>query len=96
MLGAEERIEALELELFGQVRAQVAAPARSLPTARALGALDILVALAEVAHERGYVRPESTTATPRDRGGPAPGARGGGRPAVRAERVRSTPPTARS
>ena len=59
VLGAEERIDRLEFELFGQVRAAVAAAAGSLlRTARAVGGLDVLASLAAVAHERGYVRPE--------------------------------------
>ncbi|MGH7398537.1 MAG: DNA mismatch repair protein MutS, partial [Candidatus Rokuibacteriota bacterium] len=59
VLGAEERIGRLEFELFGQVRAEVAREAaRLLRTARAVGSLDALASLAEVAHERGYVRPE--------------------------------------
>jgi DNA mismatch repair protein MutS len=58
VLGAEERISRLELELFGEVRAAVAAEARGLlATARALGTLDALAGLADVAHQRGYVRP---------------------------------------
>jgi len=58
VLGAEERIARLEFELFGQVRAQVAAQAGPLlRTARAVGTVDALAALAEVGHERGYVRP---------------------------------------
>ena len=58
VLGAEERIGRLEFELFGQVRAAVAAQAAPLlRTARAVGSLDALAALAEVAHQRGYVRP---------------------------------------
>jgi len=59
VLGAEERIGRLEFELFGQVRAEVAAQAGPLlRTARAVGSLDALASLAEVAHQRGYVRPE--------------------------------------
>ena len=59
VLGAEERIGRLEFELFGQVRAQVAAQAAPLlRTARAVGTLDALASLATVAHERGYARPE--------------------------------------
>ena len=59
VLGAEERMARLELELFGEIRAAVAAEAPALgKTARAVGALDALVSLAEVAHERGHVRPE--------------------------------------
>ncbi|HEY7652844.1 MAG TPA: DNA mismatch repair protein MutS [Methylomirabilota bacterium] len=59
VLGAEERIARLEFELFGQVRAQVAALAGPLlRTARAVGTIDALASLATVAHERGYARPE--------------------------------------
>jgi DNA mismatch repair protein MutS len=59
VLGAEERIARLEFELFTELRAQVAARSEELlRTARAVGALDALAALAEVAHERGHVRPE--------------------------------------
>jgi DNA mismatch repair protein MutS len=59
VLGAEERMVKLELELFMEVRAAVAAEAPGLlRTARAVGALDTLASLAEVAHERGHVRPE--------------------------------------
>jgi DNA mismatch repair protein MutS len=59
VLGAEERIGRLEFELFGQVRAEVAAAAGPLlRTARAVGSLDALASLAEVAHQRGYVQPQ--------------------------------------
>jgi len=59
VLGAEERIVRLELELFGRVRAEVAAQAAPLlRTARAVGTLDAIASLAAVGHERGYVRPE--------------------------------------
>jgi DNA mismatch repair protein MutS len=59
VLGAEERIARLEFELFGQVRAEVAAAAGPLlRTARAVGTIDALASLAAVGHERGYVRPE--------------------------------------
>ncbi|HEY7868178.1 MAG TPA: DNA mismatch repair protein MutS, partial [Methylomirabilota bacterium] len=59
VLGAEERIARLEFELFGRVRAEVAAAAAPLlRTARAVGTLDALAGLAEVAHTRGYVRPD--------------------------------------
>jgi len=58
VLGAEERIARLELELFGQVRAAVGEQARGLlATARALATLDALASLAEVAHARGHARP---------------------------------------
>ncbi|PWU25447.1 MAG: DNA mismatch repair protein MutS [Candidatus Rokuibacteriota bacterium] len=59
VLGAEERIARVEFELFAEVRSEVARwSERLLTTARAVGALDALVALAEVAHERGHVRPD--------------------------------------
>jgi DNA mismatch repair protein MutS len=59
VLGAEERIALVEFELFTEVRREVAARSeRLLRTARAVGALDALASLAEVAHERGHVRPE--------------------------------------
>src|SRR5262249_9095556 len=58
VLGAEERIAQLEFALFAEVRSRVAAHAEALlRTARAVGTLDVLVGLAEVAHERGHVRP---------------------------------------
>jgi len=59
LLGAEERINRLEFELFEEVRASVAREAPAiLTTARAVGALDLLVGLAEVAHQRGHIRPQ--------------------------------------
>jgi DNA mismatch repair protein MutS len=59
VLGAEERIALLEFELFAEIRSEVAARSeRLLSTARAVGTLDALVSLAEVARERGHVRPE--------------------------------------
>jgi DNA mismatch repair protein MutS len=59
VLGAEERIARLEFELFCQVRAEVAAHAEPLlRSARAVGTLDALVSLADLAHERAHVRPE--------------------------------------
>ena len=57
-LGAEERMAALEYDLFIEIRARVAAEAAGLlRTARALAALDALAALAEDAHLRGWTRP---------------------------------------
>ncbi len=59
ILGAEERIAALEFELFSALRDAVAARASSLlEVARALAETDVLLALAEAAERGGYVRPE--------------------------------------
>jgi DNA mismatch repair protein MutS len=59
VLGAGERARELEYEIFQQVREEVAAyTARLQGTAEALAALDVLVSLATVAAEGGYVRPE--------------------------------------
>jgi DNA mismatch repair protein MutS len=58
VLGAEERRRRLEQALFEDVRRRAAAEAPVLgATARALARVDVLAALAEVAHRRGYVRP---------------------------------------
>lgn len=58
VLGAEERARALELELFSALRRRCAKAAGSIAAlARLLAELDVLTALAEVARERGYVRP---------------------------------------
>ena len=59
VLGAEERLTALEYELFIEVRQQVAACGeRVQETARTLAQLDVLLSLAELAHDRRYVRPQ--------------------------------------
>ncbi len=58
VLGGEEKIFALEAELFGAVRERLAARTGSFQqAARALGELDVLATLADVAHEYNYVRP---------------------------------------
>jgi DNA mismatch repair protein MutS len=55
---AQERSQALEFELFLQVRDQVAAQTqRLLQTADVLAAVDFLAGLAELAVARNYVRP---------------------------------------
>ncbi|MBI2300794.1 MAG: DNA mismatch repair protein MutS [Armatimonadetes bacterium] len=58
ILAAEERLSALELQLFNELRAAVAdhAPAL-LATARALAEADVYAALAHVAAQRGFTRP---------------------------------------
>jgi DNA mismatch repair protein MutS len=59
VLGAEEKANSLEAELFGHLRARVAENARTLlQSARALAELDVFAALAEVAAKRNYVRPQ--------------------------------------
>ncbi|HEX8908648.1 MAG TPA: DNA mismatch repair protein MutS, partial [Anaeromyxobacteraceae bacterium] len=59
VLGAEERRSALEERLFEELRARVVEEGRRLKTAAAATATaDALLALARVAAERGYVRPE--------------------------------------
>ncbi len=58
VLGAEERTNRLEFELFDELRRSVAREAdRLLRTARGIATLDVLAGLAHVARERGYVRP---------------------------------------
>jgi DNA mismatch repair protein MutS len=58
ILGAEERSKALEYELFVDLRDRIAMScARIRETAAALAALDVLLALAETARKRDWVRP---------------------------------------
>jgi len=62
ILGAEERITALEAKLFGELRQQVAGELERLRrAAERVALLDVLAALAELAVRRGYVRPEVHT-----------------------------------
>ncbi len=59
ILGAEERLRALEYGLFAEVRARVAAEAaRIQATAAALATLDAFLSLAEAATRYGYAVPE--------------------------------------
>jgi DNA mismatch repair protein MutS len=61
VLGAEERLRALEQHLFEALLDAVAARHPTLArTADALAALDALASLAAVAHRRGYARPAVT------------------------------------
>jgi DNA mismatch repair protein MutS len=63
MLGAEERLRALEAHLFEALLGTTAAHQPTLArTAEALAALDALGALAEVAHRSVWVRPAVTQA----------------------------------
>ncbi len=58
VLGAEERLRALETGLFDEIIRQVAAHEQALArTAETIGEIDALAGLADVAHRRGYVRP---------------------------------------
>jgi len=58
VLSAEEEIRAVEHELFHDVCAQIGKEAdRLLATGQALGQLDVVAGLAEVASRKGYVRP---------------------------------------
>jgi DNA mismatch repair protein MutS len=62
VVGAEERIAALEVELFADVRKRIAGEVGRLQeTARRVATLDVLSALAETAERRRYVRPEIHT-----------------------------------
>jgi DNA mismatch repair protein MutS len=59
ILGAEERIKALEYEIFIETRDHVAGDTPKIQeTTRAVSELDVLTSLAEVALRRGYVRPQ--------------------------------------
>jgi DNA mismatch repair protein MutS len=58
ILGAEERIAALEHEAFNEVRTILRGYTRRMQaTAARVATLDALAALAEAAHRNGYVRP---------------------------------------
>jgi DNA mismatch repair protein MutS len=61
VLGAEDRIRALEFELFDALRRKVAAAAlRVQSLARTIATVDVVAALAHVAASNGYCRPELT------------------------------------
>jgi DNA mismatch repair protein MutS len=61
ILGAEERLTALEAELFERLVAEIAADHASLArTAGALARLDVFSALALLAERHGYTRPQLT------------------------------------
>jgi len=61
VLGAEERIKALEHELFLRLREELMAYCpRIQGLARRLAELDVLISLAQVAEENRYVRPSLT------------------------------------
>ncbi len=59
ILSADEKRTALEFELFTEINSQLAARAKELQaTAAAIGELDVIADLAEVAVNNRYVRPE--------------------------------------
>lgn len=59
VLGADERMSELEYSLFQQLRQQTSAEGGRLQrTAEALAVLDVLLALADLAHDRRYVAPQ--------------------------------------
>lgn len=59
VLGAEEKANALEADLFARLRSRVADQSRALlQTARALAEIDALASLAEVAVNNRYVKPQ--------------------------------------
>ncbi|HEY5673263.1 MAG TPA: DNA mismatch repair protein MutS [Malonomonas sp.] len=58
VLGAEERLVELEYNLFQQIRLKTAAEGRRIQqSADALASLDALLGLADLAHDRNYIRP---------------------------------------
>ncbi|MBK6798670.1 MAG: DNA mismatch repair protein MutS [Acidobacteria bacterium] len=58
VLGAEERISVLEIELFNEIRRLIAAEVKRIQgVARSIAILDAVASLSEVAARRGYVRP---------------------------------------
>ncbi len=64
VLNAQERIETLEYEVFCDLRAEVAVQAHRIKAAARVAALlDVLAALAEIAAERDYCRPEVNVGT---------------------------------
>ena len=59
VLGAEDRIKDLEFSLFQEVREAAAAQGERIArSADRLACLDVLVSLSELAHDKGYCRPE--------------------------------------
>jgi DNA mismatch repair protein MutS len=64
VLGAEDRLVEIEYDLFQQVRRQVAQQGRRIQaTADRVAELDVLLGLADLAHERNYCRPQMDEST---------------------------------
>ncbi len=58
VLGAEEKVVEIEYSLFQEVRGQVAAQGQRIQAvADGIATLDVLLGLADLAHERNYCRP---------------------------------------
>ena len=58
VLGAEERIKELEFSLFQEIRETVAGQGETIALiADSLASLDVIVSMAELAHEHNYCRP---------------------------------------
>jgi DNA mismatch repair protein MutS len=63
VLGAEERLRAMEQHVFDQLLERVASHQQTIAAiARAVAVIDAIVSLAAVAHHRGYVRPRIVAA----------------------------------
>ncbi|MCC8152066.1 MAG: DNA mismatch repair protein MutS [Lachnospiraceae bacterium] len=59
ILGAEDKLTALEYDLFCQVRSEIAAQVERIQTtAKAVAAIDVFASLAAVASTNNYVRPK--------------------------------------
>ncbi len=59
ILGASDRLNSLEYDLFCEIREQIAGQvARIQKTARAVAALDVFASLAQAADNNGYTRPK--------------------------------------
>ncbi|MGK2906064.1 MAG: DNA mismatch repair protein MutS [Desulfuromonadales bacterium] len=64
VLGAEDKVVEIEYYLFQEVRRQVAQQGRRIQaTADQVAALDVLLGLADLAHERNYCRPSMDRTT---------------------------------
>jgi DNA mismatch repair protein MutS len=62
VFGAEDRIQAVEAEIFARVRREVASEVRRIQdTAQRLASADVLSTLAQVGKDRGYVKPQVHT-----------------------------------
>lgn len=59
VLGAEERLVEIEYNLFQEIRLKISAEGRRIQqSANTLASIDALIALADLAHDRNYVRPD--------------------------------------